>query len=151
EIEVYARELAATPESDRRRAALLLFEMGRRWAQKGNQPSAAQCLLKAYTLAPEFRPIIREARRMYESRSDFRLVVKLLDAEARASGRGQERAGLLRQKARVLEEYQADPAGAEAAYRAAAIEDPEDLSAVKAEVRLAGAMGDSAALHQALG
>jgi len=40
-------------------------------------------------------------------------VVKLLDAEARATRPGAERASLLREKGRILEEHQADRANAQ--------------------------------------
>ena len=150
ELEVYQREFAACPGEERKRAALLLYEMGRRWRQRQNLPNAAQCFLKAYTLAPEFRPVVREARRIYRDRGDFRLVVKLLDAEARATRPGSERAALLREKGRILEEHQADRAGAEAAYRAAVAEDANDLAALAALDRLLVRAGDSAAAREVL-
>ncbi|HJZ85847.1 MAG TPA: hypothetical protein VKN99_11785 [Polyangia bacterium] len=150
EIDVYARELAATPADERKRAALLLYEMGRQWRARDNLPNAAQCFLKAYTLAPEFRPVIRDARRIYRERGDFRLVIKLQDAEARATRPGPERAALLREKGRTLLEHQADRAGAEAAYRAALSEDPTDLAALLSLDRMLETAGDAAALREVL-
>jgi tetratricopeptide (TPR) repeat protein len=150
ELEVYQREFAACPAEERKRAALLLYEMGRRWRQRQNLPNAAQCFLKAYTLAPEFRPVVREARRIYRDRGDFRLVVKLLDAEARATRPGAERASLLREKGRILEEHQADRAGAEASYRAALAEDEHDLAALAALDRLLTRAGDAAAAREVM-
>jgi tetratricopeptide (TPR) repeat protein len=167
EIEVYARELAAATAEEaereaqgaepagrgeeRRRTALLLYDMGRRWRQRQNLPNAAQCFLRAYTLAPELRAVVREARRIYQDRGDHRLVVKLLDAEARASRPGAERAALYREKGRILEEHQADRAGAEAAYRAALVEDPQDLAALSALDRLLESVGNAAAVRETLG
>jgi tetratricopeptide (TPR) repeat protein len=101
ELQVIATELAATEESDPKRAALLLYELGRVHLAAGNERAAAKAFLKSYTLRPRFRPTLRIARHLYHERADHRLAIKLLEGEARATRDPLSRTALLRLQARM--------------------------------------------------
>lgn len=91
---------AALPERGRG-AALLLYEIGRLTLARGAEAEAAQLLLQSYTQRPQFRPTIRLARQLYRERGDLKLVIKLLEAEARATRDPMLRAALLRYEGRL--------------------------------------------------
>jgi tetratricopeptide (TPR) repeat protein len=101
ERQTIQRELAAAPD-DTARSALLLFELGRIALSDGDRVEAAQFLLRSYSQQPSFRPTLRLARHIYRDQRDPRLLVKLLDAEARATRDHLTRAHLYRQQARAL-------------------------------------------------
>jgi tetratricopeptide (TPR) repeat protein len=99
EIQVLKRELAHAGQEDSSQSAVLLYELGRVHLALDNRPAAAQLLLRSYTLRPQFRPTIRLARHISRERQDYRLVLKLLDAEAQATRDPLERSALRRAQA----------------------------------------------------
>jgi tetratricopeptide (TPR) repeat protein len=131
ELRLFRAELQATPEEDRQTQALLCYEIGRLQLAAQNEPGAAEALLRAYTLRPQFRPTLRLARHLYRERSDFKLLIKLLDAEARATRDPLARAALLRQQARVLWSRLGDLDGARQALETAHRLDASDLATIK--------------------
>jgi len=132
EVPVLKRELkAAIEHEDSPRTALLLFELGRITLAAGDEIQAAQQLLRAYTLRPQFRPTLRTARLIYEDQGDDQLQLKLLDAEARATRDPLLRCALLRQQAHILWLVQGDHAGARAQLEEALRLDAASLSTLR--------------------
>ncbi len=131
EISVLRAELAAIEKPDNRRTAALWYELGRIHLAAGNQPAATEALLRSYTLRPHFRPTLRLARLLYRERSDFKLVVKLLDAESRATQDPFTRTSLLRQQARLLWTHLGDTTAPLELLETANRIDATDLSTLK--------------------
>jgi cellulose synthase operon protein C len=131
EINVLRVEIAAVDKDDSRRLAALYLELGRILLAAGNEPSAAEALLRSYTLRPQFRPTLRLARQIYRERADHRLVVKLFDAEGRATRDPLTRSALLRQQARLLWSRLGDVVEARKTLELAYRLDVTDLSTLK--------------------
>ena len=131
DLPVLTAELAATDPNDAKRIALLLYELGRVESAAGNERAAAKAFLKSYTMRPRFRPTLRVARRMYRQRGDFRLAVKLIEAEARATRDPFSRTSLLRLQARVMWSRLQDLPGACEVLEQAQRLDAADLGTLK--------------------
>lgn len=143
-------ELAFIDPDDRKRRALLLYELGRVQLAAGDDPAAAQAFLESYKLRPQFRPTLRAARLLYVTREDFQLAIKLLDAEARATRDPLARASLLRLQARLRWSTLGDLAGARSVLEQAYRIDAADLATIKLQVLLATVDRDEAGLRSAL-
>lgn len=102
EAEILAQEISFASENDPKRVSILLHELGRVQLASGNETGAAQSLLRAYSLRPQARPTLRLAQLMYRQRGDYRLVSRLLEAEARATNDPLARSFLIRQQARLI-------------------------------------------------
>lgn len=124
---VLRRELAAAPD-DAGRAALVLYELGRIALAEGREVEAAQHLLRAYAQRPQFRPTLRLARHIYHRRGEPALLIRLLDAEARASRDHLTRAHLYRQQARLLWSSLGDVDAARVKLGASVQLDPSELA-----------------------
>ena len=99
-LEREAKALGADPA-----AALLFHQIGLLWeGPLQNARSAAVAYQNAFRLAPKFLANIRAARRLFAEVGNWQMVVQLLDAELAAIAGERERAGLLFEKAAVLEE-----------------------------------------------
>ncbi len=86
-------------------AARLHHEMGLLWEGPLKNPrNAAVCYQNAYRLAPKFVANLRAARRLFAEVGNWQMVAQLLDAEAAAVETEDERAALMLEKARVLED-----------------------------------------------
>jgi tetratricopeptide (TPR) repeat protein len=131
EINVLRAEIAAADKEDARRQAALYFELGRILLAAGNEPAATEALLRSYTLRPQFRPTLRLARQIYRERADHRLVVKLFDAEGRATRDPLTRSALLRQQAHLLWSRLGDVIEARKTLELAYRLDVTDLSTLK--------------------
>lgn len=101
-MSILATHLNALGDSDAHSRALLHYEIGRRCLSVGNEVDGASHLLKCYALRPQFRPTLSLARQLYTRRADVSLVIKLLDAEVRATKDPISRAALLRQQSHIL-------------------------------------------------
>lgn len=133
EIALLRTELAATDDSDTKRSALLLYELGRVQLSAGNELDAAQALLQAYKLRPQFRPTLQLSQTLYRQRADYKLTTKLLDAEGRATRDPLTRASLLRQQARLLWSKLNNTDEAQKKLEQASRLDPTDLATLKLE------------------
>ena len=131
DLRFYGAELEALGDEDQRRAALIYYEFGRIHLAEDNIPAAAEALLKSYTLRPQFRPTLHLARQLYRHRADYKLVVKLLDAESRATRDPLTRATLLRQQARLVWSRLGDLSTALQILETAHRYDPTDLATLK--------------------
>ncbi|MCA9669351.1 MAG: tetratricopeptide repeat protein, partial [Myxococcales bacterium] len=150
DVAALSRELAATGADDKRRAALLNFELGRWALASGDEAGGAQRLLRAYTLRPQFRPTLRLARQIYRERGDFKLTIKLLDAEARATRDPLARAALLRRRARILWMRLAGIDEARKVLEEAHRLDPADLATLKLLEQMYVVDGDSLGRRRAI-
>ncbi|MCC6749443.1 MAG: tetratricopeptide repeat protein [Deltaproteobacteria bacterium] len=136
-------ELVASTD-DTRRSALLLYELGRIALAEGQEVNAAQYLLKAYTLRPQFRPTLRLARQLYRHRDAHVLALKLLDAEARATRDPLTRGSLLRQQARLVWTQMGDLGRAREILEEAQRLDPADVATLKLLELFSSIDGDAA-------
>ena len=100
-LEREAKALGADPA-----AALLFHQIGLLWeGPLQNARNAAVAYQNAFRLSPKFLANIRAARRLFAEVGNWQMVVQLLDAELAAIANGGDRAGLLFEKAAVLEEH----------------------------------------------
>ena len=155
ELPVLESELAALDSSnprgpERKRLAALQHELGRLQLHRGDDAAAAQAFLGAYSLAPRFRPNLRTAQGLYEMRRDYRLLVKLVGAEAAASKDPALRAGLLRRQAHLLWTRLEQPGQAREVLTEAHKHSPGDLTTLKLLEILCAAMGDLTGVEQQL-
>jgi cellulose synthase operon protein C len=152
ETAVLRAELGALESLEQKGASgSLLYELGRIYLQSENEPAAAEALLRSYTVRPQFRPTMRLARLLYRERSEFRLVIKLLDAEARATRDPFSRAALMRQQSRIYWSRLGDPSGARTLLESAHRVDPSDLTTIKLLKLLYSIEGDRESLIALLG
>ncbi len=147
---VLQRELDGLDGQNPHAAALLLYEMGRIELALGNEVDGVQQLLRSYTLRPQFRPTVHLARLIYHHRGEHSLVVKLLDAEARATRDPLTRAALLRQQGHVLWLRLGDHEAAQERLSEALRLDATNLATLKLLDLLALRRGDPAPRHEAL-
>jgi len=110
DVNVLRAEIAAA--TDTRQAALLLYELGRIALAEGNAAGAADHLARCYAQRPQFRPALRLTQQLYRQRDNHKLVVKTLEAEARATREVDIRASLLRRQARLIWIHLGDLEGA---------------------------------------
>ncbi|MBI3183805.1 MAG: tetratricopeptide repeat protein [Myxococcales bacterium] len=85
-------------------AAVLFHEIGLLWEDPLRNPrNAAVAYQNAYKLAPRFLSNIRAARRLFSDVGNWQMVVQLIDAELAATSEPRPKAGLLFEKAQILE------------------------------------------------
>lgn len=104
--------------------------------------TAAHHYAEALRGAPEHRPTIRGARRVYLASGSYHESLGLFDAEARIASSPKEKAELLYEKGGVYEDYLADLDGAGNAYAAALELDSNNPSILKAIERCHAARGN---------
>ena len=127
------RELRAIdPSAESARAAVLLFQLGRIGLARGEETDSAQYLLRSYTMRPQFRPTLRLTRSLYFQRQDFRLVNKLIAAEARATRDPLTRSMVLRDQAFIQWFKLADVSAARESLEAALRLDETSLATLLA-------------------
>ncbi len=145
-LEREARALGEGPE-----AALLFHEMGLLWEDPLNNPrNAASAFQTAFRLAPRFVENLRAARRIFSDVGNWQLVLQLLDAELEATPPGPSRAGLLYERALVLDERLERHEEAAAAFREVVAAQPGDVGLLSQLASIWAARGDARALADTL-
>jgi len=145
-LEREARALGDGPE-----AALLFHEMGLLWEDPLHNPrNAAAAFQTAFRLAPRFIENLRAARRIFSEVGNWQLVLTLLDAELEATPSGKSRAGLLFERALVLDERLERHEEAAAAFRQVVATQPTDVGLLSQLTSVWAARGDARALADTL-
>ncbi|MGO9064475.1 MAG: tetratricopeptide repeat protein [Myxococcaceae bacterium] len=145
-LEREARALGEGPE-----AALLFHEMGVLWEDPLHNPrNAAAAFQTAFRLAPRFVENLRAARRIFSDAGNWHLVLQLLDAELEATPAGQSRAGLLYERALVLDERLERHEEAAEAFRQVVAAQPGDVGLLSQLTSVWAARGDARALADTL-
>ena len=147
EMVVLQADMLATDPDDHRRLAYMLYMLGRYQLATGNHQAAAKVFLDSYTLVPEFRPVLRTARMLYQERRDVRLVVKLLGAEAVVSRDPQAAASLLRRQAHLRWSQLNDVNDARRSLKLALEREPGDPVTLRLMALLAAADHDTELLR----
>jgi tetratricopeptide (TPR) repeat protein len=128
--------------SDRRRAAVLHYELGRICELRlGRSAEALAAYQGAFGFDPTFGPNLRALSRSLTRRGNFTESGRLLDAEI-ACAPASERAALLVERGRLRERLLEDPEGAARDYESALEVDPQDAAALVALGDLAHRRGD---------
>src|SRR5271165_6297539 len=145
-LEREARALGEGPE-----AALLFHEMGLLWEDPLHNPrNAAAAFQTAFRLAPRFVENLRAARRIFSEAGNWQLVLQLLDAELEATPAERPRAGLLYERAIVLDERLERHAEAAEAFRQVVAAQPADVGLLSQLASIWAARGDARALADTL-
>ena len=136
-------------EQDRERAAELAYEVGELAERRlGDESLAVKSYDRSIRSDPAFRPTLWAIRRVFYRRGLWPNLVKLIDAETRYARDDDERADLLVEKARILEDKIKDAEAARGAYRRASELCAGCLPALFALERIAlGAHDDDALLQ----
>ncbi len=144
---IAALEREAKLLGDSREAALLFHEVGRLWEEPlGSPRNAAVAYQSAHRLAPDFLPNLRDARRLFESVSNWQIVLQLLDAELRLVAQDGVKAHLLLHKANILEVHLARREEATRAYQEVLALKPRDAPTLLQLEEVYTARADRAAL-----
>jgi tetratricopeptide (TPR) repeat protein len=134
----YEAELVATVPEQRRRLALLHYEIGELLeSSQGDEAAAVKAYAQALQADPLLRPNLWAIRRIFERRNLWPNLRKLLDAEIRFATSPVEKSELLVEKAVLLEDHFNDPVTARCAYEEATCLHPGELRAWMALERLA--------------
>lgn len=131
-ITFYTRELQAHEpgELDKATAALYQHEIGELLETRaGDEGAAVKAYAKALQLDAALEPNLWAIRRVFERRQLWPNLVKLVDAEVRFARSDAERAELLVEKGRLLEDRLDDAAGAKESYLKATELAPDSLAA----------------------
>lgn len=140
----------ASASTDKRQVALYHYELGRIALGERDSDRAMQALLRAYTLRPQFRPPLRLAQLVFRQRGDYRPVIRLLGAEARATQDARSRAALLRQQVRLLWSHIGDLHQARRIQGEALRMHPGDWSTLLLQELFSAAVDDPDGRHAAL-
>ena len=125
--------------------------MGLLWEDPLHNPrNAAAAFQTAFRLAPHFVENLRAARRIFSEVGNWQLVLQLLDAELEATPTGKSRAGLLFERALVLDERLERPEEAAATFRQVIAAQPTDVALLSQLTSVWAARGDARALADTL-
>lgn len=123
-LEREAKALGADPSS-----ALIFHEIGLLWEDPLKNPrNAAVAYQNAYRIAPRFVANLRSARRLFTDVGNWQMALQLLDAELAGVDDARTQAGLLYEKAVMLEERLARAEEATACFSRALALDAKDLT-----------------------
>jgi cellulose synthase operon protein C len=134
-LAIYNAELLRNPEPPR--AGRLHYEIARlHESPLADLGAAAEHFQKAYALCPEHVPTLRGARRVLLARRTFQNALPLFDAELRFTSDPAQKALLLYEKGRVLEDQIGQRREAREAYAAALELDKSNATYLKALERV---------------